>query len=182
MSTLYQQPAVLRPPVVDRAYSWRDSFNSGRIGRRLAAGGLRCRIRKALDVDDELQQLFLADLPLESGHHVALIAGHDLRIGIENGFTKISLVGDHRSAVVKLHGVPENIAQRWTAPFLIEDVARDAAVLFKQLFTLLGHAAAGGTSREPGLVGGRFHHRYPASHPRMVRSAVFSAKQVIAAG
>ena len=87
--------------------------------------------RKALDVNDQLQQAFFADLPLEHRHDVALVSFDDLRVGIENRFADIGFIGDHGAAVVEHAPVSEHIQQRRAAALAIGDVAGHAAILLK---------------------------------------------------
>ena len=86
-----------------------------------------------------------------------------------------------REGVVEHHGVTEYVAQRRAPPLCLAQMAAHATVLLKQLFALRRHRASGAASK-PRCILGRFHYSDPAGHTRMVRAAIFGAKDVIAAG
>src|SRR6202040_3338622 len=88
--------------------SWLGSLARSCRGAGCAPDSRLCRTRSAGDgkrfnIDDQLQQPFLADLALESGHHVRLEAGNYFCVGIQNRFADISVVGHHGLAILKLH-------------------------------------------------------------------------------
>ena len=98
--------------------------------------------RKALDVDDQLQQAVLADLALEDRHDVAIVALDDLGVRIQNRFANVGLVGDHGAAVVQLAPDGRTHCAARAAALCVGNVAGHAAILLKQLFTLVRHGPA----------------------------------------
>src|SRR5436309_15005329 len=72
----------------------------GRRGRGGSRASFLCA--ECPDVREQLQQLFLAELPLK-GRHLRRIAGDDLRRRIEDRFADVGLVGRDGSAALELY-------------------------------------------------------------------------------
>src|SRR5260370_1046053 len=104
------------------------------------------------DVFDQLQEILLRDLALESGHDVLVEPRHDFRVWIENRFPNVGIIRYHGLAVVEQNLRSIDAAQDRAAALFIQQVARAAPQLLEQLLTLRRHGALGAAAAQPNIT------------------------------
>src|SRR4051794_4033436 len=134
-----------------------------------------------LDIGNNLEEILLADLPLERWHH-RLVAGDDLRLGHENRVSDVTVVSNHETHVLiflNWNGMSVDAFEPRGVNCLAALVTSRAVVTHKELLPLLGHRGTAALLRQPALVIGLLHDIDPAGHQRMVGAAILGAEEVM---
>src|SRR5437879_4040782 len=115
------------------------------------------------DIGDQLQNSFLIDLSLISGHD-RLEPIDDLRLRVEDGFPDVTFVGNYALAALEFPARAIQAGEIWAAALDLRAVTGAAAELLEQALSHGGHRAHSAGAGEPVLVISRLHYVDPANH------------------
>ena len=150
-------------------------------GRRLRLGPCLSSRRERLHIRDQLENPFLGYLSLV-GRHDRLKRRNDLGVRAQYRFANVRFVRNHLLPGDQLDRLAENVDQGRASPAPVRNVAGHAAELVEQLLAACSHRTARRVTRQPRLVVARLHDDHTPDHARMLRAAIFGAKEVVGAG